>query len=48
VLADYFRDLTFEAKPIPAPGYAFKNWKIIKRDVSVSSLIANGNNLEIF
>ncbi|MBN8653004.1 MAG: CotH kinase family protein [Cytophagales bacterium] len=48
VLADYYRDLTFDAKPIPAPGYAFKNWKIIKRDVSVSSLITNGTAWKYF
>lgn len=47
-LADYYRDLTFEAKPVPAPGYSFKNWKVIKSDVSVASLITNGSTWKYF
>lgn len=47
-LADYYRDLTFEAKPVPTPGYAFKHWKVTKSDVSVSSLIAMGTAWKYF
>ncbi|MCE7863071.1 MAG: T9SS C-terminal target domain-containing protein [Bacteroidetes bacterium CHB5] len=46
--ATYYRDLPFEVKPIPAPGYTFKNWKLIKSNVSVTSLIANGTAWKYF
>lgn len=47
-MADYFRDLAFEAKPVPAPGYSFKNWKVIKNQVSVTPLIASATTWKYF
>jgi len=48
LLADYYKDLAFEAKPLPAPGYTFKHWKLTKSDITVSSLIGNGTVWKYF
>ncbi|MCW5909515.1 MAG: CotH kinase family protein [Cyclobacteriaceae bacterium] len=47
-MADYYRNLPFEAKPVPAPGYAFKHWKLIKSDVTISPLVSAGDTWKYF
>ncbi|MBX2898114.1 MAG: CotH kinase family protein [Cyclobacteriaceae bacterium] len=41
-LSDYYRNLAFEARAVPAPGYSFKHWKLTKSDVLLTSVIPAG------
>lgn len=46
--ASYYKGLTYQIKPIPGPGFAFKGWNISKRESTNVQLIGTGNTWRYF
>lgn len=44
----YFSGLSYEVKAQPKPGYAFKEWRIIKRETTPVSLITRNTSWKFF
>ncbi|MBL7870667.1 MAG: CotH kinase family protein [Cyclobacteriaceae bacterium] len=46
--AEYFWGLPYRVEPIPLPGYAFKHWKITKREITEVLLIDQNQSWKYF